>query len=306
MRDSDQTPDESTVSDGAAPLPVASGRHPRATLTVLTGLNAGLSLTLARGVSVVGRSSGVSVTLDDDSVSRRHCQIEVPVRGDPRLTDMGSTNGTVVNGKRVPREGVYLREGDKVQLSSTVVLKFGWKDDLEEAVQRRLYHSAVRDALTGTYNKRYFMDRLLTEFSWACRNNRPLSCLVFDLDHFKRVNDAWGHAAGDAVLRSVAARMQRLVRSEDIFCRFGGEEFVLLMRETPSAHAKDVGNRIRQFIAVSPILWERNQISVTLSAGLAASDEPGLESGHDLFMLADSRLYDAKERGRNQLVGSED
>jgi diguanylate cyclase (GGDEF)-like protein len=304
MHDPDYAPDENTVADGSivSELAAAEGQA-RPTLTVLTGLDAGKALTLGRGSSTLGRSPSVTVTLDDDSVSRRHCRIDVPTLGAPSIVDMGSTNGTSVNGERVPPEGTTLQEGDKIQLSASVVLKFGWKDDLEEAVHRRLYHSAVRDALTGTYNKRYFMDRLATEFAWACRNARPLACLVFDLDHFKRINDTWGHAAGDAVLRSVAGRVQRLVRTEDVLCRFGGEEFVLLMRETPPAIASDVAERIRKQVGASPVTWNGGDIPVTLSAGLATSDEAGLETGQDLFMLSDSRLYDAKSGGRNRVVG---
>jgi diguanylate cyclase (GGDEF)-like protein len=307
MHDTDYAPDENTVADASIISELEAGEgHAKPTLTVLTGLDAGKTLTLTRGSFTLGRSPSVSVTLDDDSVSRRHCRLDVPALGAPSIVDMGSTNGTSVNGDRVPPEGTVLQEGDKIQLSASVVLKFGWKDDLEEAVQRKLYHSAVRDALTGTYNKRYFMDRLATEFAWACRNARPLACLVFDLDHFKKINDTWGHAAGDAVLRSVATQVQRLVRTEDVLCRFGGEEFVLLMRETPPSVSSDVAERIRKQVASSPLSWGGADIPVTLSAGLATSGEDGLETGQDLFMLADGRLYDAKNGGRNRVVGLQD
>jgi diguanylate cyclase (GGDEF)-like protein len=303
----DHGPDENTVADGSILTALSEGGgQARPTLTVLTGLDAGKAVVLEPGRYTLGRSPSVTVTLDDDSVSRRHCCIDVPPMGAPTIVDMGSTNGTSVNGDRVPPDGLTLQEGDKIALSASVVLKFGWKDDLEEAVQRRLYHSAVRDALTGTYNKRYFTDRLETEFSWACRNARPLACLVFDLDHFKRINDTWGHAAGDAVLRGVAGRVQRLVRAEDVLCRFGGEEFVLLMRETSTRVAAEVAERVRRQVAASPITWGTQDIPVTLSAGLAASTEPGLESGQDLFVLADGRLYEAKSSGRNRVVGVPD
>lgn len=304
MRDTDYSPDENTVADGSivSELAALEGQA-RPTLTVLTGLDAGKTLTLARGGSTLGRSPSATVTLDDDSVSRRHCLIDVPSLGAPTIVDMGSTNGTCVNGERVPPRGRTLQEGDKIQLSASVVLKFGWQDDLEEKVQRRLYHSAVRDALTGAYNKRYFIDRLSTEFAWACRNDRPLACLVFDLDHFKRINDTWGHAAGDAVLRAVSGRVQRLVRTEDVLCRFGGEEFVILMRETLLDVASDVAERVRHQVGRAPVTWSGHDIPVTLSAGLASSEEPGLETGQDLFVLADNRLLAAKQGGRNRVVG---
>ncbi|MEC7948745.1 MAG: GGDEF domain-containing protein [Myxococcota bacterium] len=303
MHEPDYSPDENTVADGSIVPELGAEGQARPMLTVLTGLDSGKAIPLGRGSSVLGRSPSVTVTLDDDSVSRRHCRIEVPALGAPTILDMGSTNGTSVNGDRVPPGGTLLQEGDKIQLSASVVLKFGWKDDLEEAVQRRLYHSAVRDALTGTYNKRYFIDRLATEFAWACRNARQLACLVFDLDHFKRINDTWGHAAGDVVLRSIAGRVQRLVRTEDVLCRFGGEEFVILMRETTPSVAAEVAERIRKQVACAPVTWSGQDIPVTLSAGLATSDEPGLETGQDLFMLADGRLYEAKATGRNRVVG---
>jgi two-component system cell cycle response regulator len=301
----DEGMNEDTMADESiSDLLGLSPQTSRPVLTVLTGLDAGRTLVLeSSGDNVLGRSPQVRFSLDDDSVSRRHCTVEVRPGQTPRIRDLGSTNGTHVNGEPVTDDGLVLQEGDRIQLSASVVLKFGWKDDLEEAVQRRLYHSAVRDALTGTYNKRYFMDRLKTEFAWALRNARPLTCLVFDLDHFKRINDTWGHAAGDEVLRAVAARALRLVRTEDVLCRFGGEEFVLLMRETPMPIALEVAQRIRRQVAGTPVTFDGADIPVTLSAGLASSDEAGMETGQDLFMVADNRLYDAKAGGRNRVVG---
>jgi two-component system, cell cycle response regulator len=302
MREMEPSLDENTVADESIQDLLMAKGEASPVLTVLTGLDAGRTLILQRGSNVMGRSSRVAVSLDDDSVSRRHCVIEVGALGAPRIYDMGSTNGTHVNGEELAPSGAVLSEGDRIQLSASVVLKFGWHDVLEESVQRKLYHSAVRDALTGTYNKRYFQDRLTTEFAWATRNDRPLACMIYDLDHFKRINDTWGHAAGDAVLRGVSTRVARLVRTEDVLCRFGGEEFVLLMRETEPQVALEVAERIRQQVAASPITWDGIDIPITLSAGMATSDETGLESGQDLFMVADGRLYEAKAGGRNNVV----
>ncbi|MEC8422605.1 MAG: FHA domain-containing protein [Myxococcota bacterium] len=134
MHEPDYSPDENTVADGSIVPELGAEGQARPMLTVLTGLDSGKAIPLGRGSSVLGRSPSVTVTLDDDSVSRRHCRIEVPALGAPTILDMGSTNGTSVNGDRVPPGGTLLQEGDKIQLSASVVLKFGWKDDLEEAV----------------------------------------------------------------------------------------------------------------------------------------------------------------------------
>ena len=189
------------------------------------------------------------------------------------------------------------------KLGTNVVLKFTWADALEEEVQQRLYDNAVRDALTHTWNRRYFNERLAQEFSFAHRHQRPLSLLVIDLDHFKQVNDRFGHAAGDQVLRAIAARVQTDLRDEDVLARFGGEEFTVLLRDCLLVDAMAVAERIRRRVASTPVPFEGRPVPVTISVGVACTAEEQMDSSQRLFSRADQRLYKAKREGRNRVVG---
>lgn len=297
--------EEVTLADRMSVEVLTSSAPPRPTLVLLSGLDAGRTLRLVQGVNVVGRIEDVEVTLADDSVSRRHCEILVEPDGSAYIRDLGSTNGTFVDDRRTGDRAVALRDGDLVRLSGSVLLKFAWQDEVEEAVQRNLYNAAVRDGLTGLYNKRYLMERFEQEFAWATRNGRPLSVVVFDLDHFKQVNDVHGHDAGDEVLRQVARCVLSTIRREDVLARFGGEEFVLLMRETDVFRAIDVAERVRHSIGRTPVYFMGKKISVTTSIGVAHSRERGVEACADVFSRADQRLYQAKRGGRDQVVASD-
>ena len=169
----------------------------RAYLVVMTGSNVGEMYKIAGDSIVLGRGGGTDIRLVDEGISRFHCRIRID--GDGLVVeDMNSRNGTFLNGTRI-EQGV-LHDGDKIQLGRTTVLKFGFHDQVEESFQRRMFDSALRDGLTRAYNKRYFLDRLNSEMRFALRHRNPLALLLFDLDHFKRVNDAYGHLAGDQVL----------------------------------------------------------------------------------------------------------
>ena len=180
---------------------------------------------------------------------------------------------------------------------------------IENAVNRaRLRQSGFTDVLTGWHNRRYLQARMKEELARACRDGRSLVCMMFDVDHFKRVNDNWGHAAGDAVLRELAHRVDAEVRSSDVAARFGGEEFVILLPRTTSAEGRHVAERIREAVAAAPFgLPGGDELSVTVSIGIAEF-QPGarrsdLKSlGEALIARADAALYDAKAAGRDRVV----
>ena len=296
----DELLDEKTISDSGLSAEQLLDETPRPSLVVLTGIDAGRIHCLDNGRNVIGRTVECSLFLGDESVSRRHAEVDIR-DGMALVRDMGSTNGTRINGVEIGKIAQRLQDGDQIQLSSSVVLKFTWQHPLEEALQRSLYHSAVRDGLTGLYNKRFLIERFEQEFAYATRHDRPLSVLVFDLDHFKAVNDNFGHAAGDAMLQAVANLVRESIRHEDVFGRFGGEEFVLLMRETVLSTAIAVAERVRSDIARQVVQHENHEVQVTTSIGISSSTEPGVESAMDLFIRADRRLYEAKEAGRNRI-----
>jgi two-component system cell cycle response regulator len=168
---------------------------------------------------------------------------------------------------------------------------------LEESVEL-----AVIDALTGLHNRRYMETHLRTLVEEATSSARPLSVLVADIDYFKRINDTYGHDAGDAVLREFAARFRRNTRDMDLACRLGGEEFVIVMPDTSLDHATQVGERLRACIAGDPFQINAvERIHVTASVGLATLEGCG-DTPEAIFKRADNALYAAKRNGRNRVV----
>ncbi|CAN7638760.1 diguanylate cyclase [Trinickia sp. LjRoot230] len=170
----------------------------------------------------------------------------------------------------------------------------------EEAVVK-LREYANLDGLTGIANRRFFEGRLRDEFTRWQRYGGELSVLLFDLDHFKNINDRYGHAVGDTVLRVMAQRVVGAVRTHDTFGRFGGEEFALLLPCTPLADAMVVAEKIRMTISGTPVEAEGMLVPVTASVG-GASARPGLPTYEVLINEADAALYSAKRQGRNRSV----
>jgi len=160
---------------------------------------------------------------------------------------------------------------------------------------------AVTDALTGLFNRRYLDVHLKTLAEQAKDTGRPLSVLLTDIDHFKSVNDAYGHPAGDGVLREFAERLRRNTRGVDLACRMGGEEFIIVMPDTPLERARHVAERVCACIAAEPFRTGGVQLNVTASIGLATLEDPQ-ESMDALFRRADQALYAAKRNGRNRVV----
>lgn len=288
------------------------------TLTVLGGIHSGQVFRLRRGRNLVGRDPQAQIFFDNHRISRQHCEIFVTsidanvesgtdiYRPKPcaELTDLGSTNGTRCNGRRLmPQHPHQLCPRDQIDLGGGVTLTFGVMREDELNHHIHLYRSANQDALTGAYNKRHTLTRLEEEYNWSKHKKRPLSLIVLDLDHFKAVNDTYGHDVGDMVLKSVAHRIQDQLRLEDIFGRFGGEEFVILLRDTSVASAYRVADRIRQKIGRWPIHTSGGALNVTASLGVACSTDGDNDCPQTLFKQADTRLYEAKASGRNCVVG---
>ncbi|MEJ2296952.1 MAG: DUF484 family protein [Woeseiaceae bacterium] len=180
---------------------------------------------------------------------------------------------------------------------------------IENAVNRaRLLRSGFTDVLTGWNNRRYLTLRLGEELARARRDRTPLVCLMLDIDHFKRVNDTWGHAAGDAVLRELAQRIDSQVRASDVAARYGGEEFVVLLPDTDIASAANLAERVRAEIAAAPVeLPNGEHVAITASIGLAEvspvpADEDLKTLGDSLIARADVALYAAKSAGRDQVM----
>jgi two-component system cell cycle response regulator len=273
----------------------------RALLTVLTGLNAGQVFTLDTDESTIGRGREANVRIEDVGISRTHSRIVRTMEGKFVVEDLGSTNGTFVAGVKVER--VEIRTGDRVQIGPNVVLRFAILDEAEEQLAHQLYEASTKDGLTKVYNRKYFVERLAAEVAYAQRHKSPLAIILFDLDHFKKVNDTHGHLAGDVVLRVVAAQVQRTIRTEDVLARYGGEEFVILVRGIPHPNVAHFGERVRKAVERLTVPWEHIQIRATISIGVGSLSElPETAAGDELLHLSDERLYSAKSGGRNRVV----
>jgi two-component system cell cycle response regulator len=291
----DEWDEKTVVSIEVAAAAPSKRNRPR--LIVLAGGNVGEMYEVERQL-FVGRGRECDLRMQEDGISRKHCSVRL--EGDGVLfEDLGSTNGTYVNGERTMHR--LLLEGDKIRIGAGVILKFTYHDELDEDFQRQMFESASRDVLTQIYNKRFFLEQLDSEFAYAIRHGSDLSLMMFDIDHFKQINDTHGHLVGDFVLSELARVVIPAIRIEDTFARYGGEEFVLLSRNTSTA-AAIVGERVRRSIEEHSFIHEGQHLHVTVSAGIDCLPKPGLSTCEEFIANADKALYEAKRAGRNRLV----
>jgi diguanylate cyclase (GGDEF)-like protein len=271
----------------------------QAYLIVIAGPHVGRMIKLD-GAITVGRSPRADAELSDVGISREHARILH--RGDHVFVeDLQSANGTYVNGRQVTTE-CELQQGDKITLGTTTILKFTFQDRLDEDFQRQMFDAALRDELTGAYNKKFMMNHLRSELPRARRKGIELSMLMFDLDHFKHTNDTYGHLAGDHILAGVGAISIETVGPEDRFVRYGGEEFAVICRDTSIEQCARLGNRLRKRIEGNDFVHDDQLIPVTVSVGV--SGMPGVDAREpdDLIAAADEALYAAKDAGRNRVM----
>jgi len=290
--------EESTVIADRSDVARTSPSIEHAYVIVIAGHGVG-EMHKLDGSRVIGRGQDADIRLIDEAISRHHAVLE-PSDGGVAVRDLGSTNGTFVNGSPIGHR--VLRDGDKILVGTTTILKFTYHDDLEESFQRNMYESALRDGLTHAFNRKYFEERLASEVAYANRHRSPLALVLFDLDHFKQVNDEHGHLAGDHVLTTIASALHGAIRAEDVFARYGGEEFALLSRGTTAAAALSFAERIRRSIESYAFRYEGVRIPVTVSVGVASMPAAGIDDAASLVQAADGALYDAKEGGRNRVV----
>ncbi len=294
-------PDDTTrVGDRVHATPSGGIRRKRPSVVVIAGENVGAMFPLAHG-AVIGRNSDAGVRLASDEVSRRHAHI-IESGGRWLVQDLGSRNGTWINGERTSRASP-LADGDKIELGGGIVLRFALFDELDESYQLLMYESSLRDGLTRAFNRKYFDERLDQEFAYVLRHDSELALLMVDVDHFKTINDTYGHLAGDAVLTQLSEHMLRIIRAEDVFARYGGEEFGVLARGIHHETGKAFGERIRSAIERQVFTQGDHQMKVTVSVGVAAMPNPEVGQPSQLIEAADRALYCAKAAGRNRVEG---
>lgn len=248
--------------------------------------------------TTIGRDASCVLAISDSSVSRRHAVIER--HGSTyRVTDLGSTNGTCVNETRV--SSCELSPGDRLQIGG-FIYKFLSTNHIEMQYHEAVYSMMTRDGLTGTLNKRSFLDIIEREFRRAAHRHTPLSLILFDIDHFKSVNDTHGHLAGDEVLQEISRRIGHVVAEHDVFARYGGEEFAILLSDVTCEEAAHVAERCRQVVENEAFETSVQPLPITISLGVAdMTNLIDAEQASDLVQAADDKLYEAKRGGRNRV-----
>ena len=269
-------------------------------LIIVDGDNVGKIYPLDKKTITIGRSDEFDIKLADSSCSREQAIIEFNDNNQPVLKDLDSTNGTFVNGAKITE--INIENGDKILLGFSSVFMFAIQDSLESKFQMNLYESSITDHLTGAFNQKYFLDTLSKAFSYSLRHNTSLGLLMLDIDFFKKINDTYGHIVGDIVLKEFVKRIENNLRNEDILCRYGGDEFAVIVRDFKYGFIKIAAERIRLFFDGRSINCKDHKINISVSIGAATIDNENIATPEDMIELADANLYKAKQSGGNCIV----
>ncbi len=273
-----------------------------ASLIVLNGKEIGRDFRLRKSGLILGRSVDANIRLPDEQASRAHARIDRDWDVERQsmtysITDLQSTNQTIVNSKPIKR--VELKDGDKIQIGDTV-LKFVVLDHIEAAFHTEIRNLITYDQLTGLLTKESLFLALESELQRCLRYEYPLAVLMMDLDHFKSVNDGYGHLMGSHVLAVVGRLIRDSMRDDDVSARYGGEEFISYLAEDGLEAAQLAAERIRSAIEAHPFTLDDVTIDVRISIGIATAPEHGRDV-NTLVKAADEALYRAKETGRNRV-----
>jgi len=280
--------------------PIRTTARDRHLLVRLQGSQVGQVVTVHGAEWKVGRARNADLWLGDGGVSRAHARF-LWESGVYVLEDLGSANGSYVNGERITR--TRLDDGNVLQFGPSAVFRYSVTDADQEAMLQQLYDASVTDSLTGAYNREHFDNRLESEISFSKRHETPLSLLLLDIDFFKQVNDTYGHQAGDAVLVEMSGAISSNLRAEDVLARYGGEEFAMILRGIDVENAYHVGERFRSLVQSLLVEFGDQVIRITVSVGVASLQCCGEGADSEaLIAAADRRLYVAKRGGRNKVV----
>jgi two-component system cell cycle response regulator len=265
------------------------------------GPDIGKRVPLLNAQYIVGRDSEAGFVVSRSSVSRQHARLYMDDAGTWWVEDLNSTNGTFVNETRI--KSSVLTDADQVRFGDAIY-KFLSGSNIESAYHEAIHNMAIQDGMTGIHNKRYFVEFLEREIAVCVRHGHPLTLVMFDVDHFKKVNDTAGHLAGDAVLKDLTGRIKPRIRREDLFARYGGEEFACVLPSTALPGGIVFAEHLRTLIEERPTRFDGKDIAFTISLGVTTLHR---ETGVDpsaLIQRADENLYTAKRSGRNKVVPS--
>ena len=287
-------------------------RELRPTLVFLTGDLFAVPIPLEREEVILGRAHEADVRINDKNISRQHAKINTIYDSEKKtteyvVTDLHSRNGTLLNGQKISRE--KLQNGDKISIGDHI-LRFELLDEIDREYHRQIHRLLSHDDLTGLLSSRSFFSELRREAGRAKTENRPFCVLMMDIDHFKKVNDTYGHLTGSKTLEEIGLCITQNLRSGDVAARFGGDEFAAFLLDAELTQALVAADRIRSEI-------EKHEFSVvrqgkfakahrvTISIGIAAFPSDSSDP-IELVEMADSALYRAKREGRNRVCAYRD
>ena len=296
-----QEPTKTAFADGdTLKIRLEEAKSIAPTLVVISGRPLGKSFYLTQEKMILGRDLSADISIGETAISRKHTEFYVSPSG-VQVKDLGSTNGTFINDIKIEKDTYQpLNDGDLVRCGSTL-LKFLKEGKIENIHYGKMYNLATQDDLTQTFNKKAILDILAEEFARSIARSTPFTLIMFDIDHFKKTNDTYGHLAGDHVLKEVCSLIKnKLIRGKDSLGRYGGEEFSLLLPDTPLQIAVDIAERIRSTVEKTVFRFDDKDIPVTISMGISQRDSTTKSHG-DLLASADKALYDAKNQGRNRV-----
>jgi len=267
------------------------------TLMVLNGADEGKVFKINQPAMSMGREKTVHISLNDQTVSRKHCLL-IQSAGGITLVDLESSNGTHVNNQRIEKK--KLENGDKITIGHTI-LKFEIADLDLSTYQEKIYRQITFDDLTSLYNHKSMSKQLEMMFS-ALPKYLPFSLLFIDIDRFKEINDTHGHLTGSKILSDLGRLLLSNLRSNDFPCRYGGEEFLVILSQSTARNACFVAEKIRKIIQDHIFHTHTGQpIQLTVSIGVAPATSKS-KSHLELIQRADEAMYWAKENGRNRSV----
>jgi two-component system, cell cycle response regulator len=247
----------------------------------------------------LGRDAECHICIDDSSVSRHHARF-IPDGDGFSVIDLQSTNGTSVN--KLPITHCKLNDGDDIRVGNCIY-RFLASGNVEAQYHEEIHRLTITDVLTHISNRRHLLHCLNRELLRSARYHRPLALVLFDIDHFKKINDRFGHLGGDFTLRELAHCVEGTIRKEGMVARFGGEEFAVLLPEANLEMGLNAGERIRCLVENHIFEYAQTCYSITVSLGVAAIAGNQVLTLEELIEQADALLYQAKREGRNRMVG---
>ena len=303
-----QTPEPKDPLRADLPANARARVERRPALVSLRGELLAVPIPLERDQVTLGRALEADVRVNDQQASRLHACISIerdPQSGDVRckVADLASKNGTLVNGQLITE--TFLNEGDKIAIGDHL-FRFDMLDEIDREFQQQIYRLLVHDELTGLLTSKSFFSELRRETAQAEVLARPFCVLMMDLDHFKEVNDTFGHLTGSQTLEAIGAVIKKALRAGDVAARFGGEEFAAFLLDADYAQGLIAAERVRSAVEQHEFhatrqesLQENNYFHITISIGIAAFPDDGKDP-LQLVEFADSALYRAKRSGRNR------